>query len=88
MTFGDRLYIILVIAMAIAYTLLTGGRAIESLRISLSGPSAQSSHGGQARRVDMQVLEDRIRRGTLSDHEARHYRRVEENSSDQKRILP
>lgn len=78
MTLSEKIYITLVLAVAIVYGALLGGRAMDSLQITLAGPSVQSPSAGQPRQVDMRTLEELIRRGTLSDHEARHYRGVEE----------
>ncbi len=84
MTTSERIYITLVLVVAFVYGILTSGLAVDSLRITLAGPSTQSPSAGQPRQVDMRILEEQIRRGTLSDHEARHYRRVEERSVKQK----
>ncbi len=78
MPHSEKIYITLVLAVAVVYGALLGERAMDSLQITLAGSSVQSPSAGQPRQVDMHALEEQIRRGTLSDHEARYYRHVGE----------
>lgn len=80
MSVSERLYLSVVLAVALIFTFQLGERVADSLRLSLAGPAAQSPSAGQPRQADMRVLEEQIRRGTLSDHEAVHYRRVGEGT--------
>lgn len=78
MTMSERIYLTLVLAVALVFVSMLGEQVTHSLSLSLTGPRAQSPSAGQPRQVDMRALEEQIRRGTLSEHEAVHYRRVGE----------
>ncbi len=81
MTTSERLYLFLVLMVALLFTTLLGGRVADVWRVSLAEPSPQTPSAGQPRQVDMRAMEKQIQRGTLSDHEARYYRRVDEEET-------